>query len=200
MNVKRSTLALSLSLLLVAAPFAGLRSAEPVSSQADFQFQLTDQPLTPAVTAAPATNLVIRDRFAHQIPSSRAQVPQPAAAPRVIPSSVAKKTAPKPKYAGAIGTASHAIRGTASWYCKAGVSICHHSYPPGSMVAAACLKLRRAMGSNWRGKTVTVVGNGRSVRVKLVDWCGSTDKLIDLYWAPMSRLGGKGVLPVRVEW
>ena len=68
------------------------------------------------------------------------------------------------------------------------------------MVAAACLKLRRAMGPGWRGDRITVTGNGRTVTVQLVDWCGSTDKLIDLYWEPMRRLGGSGVLPVTVRW
>lgn len=90
--------------------------------------------------------------------------------------------------------------GKASWYCKAGVSICHYKYPAGSMVAAACLKLRNAMGLNWRGKTVKVTYKTKTVYVKLVDWCGSKDKLIDLYWEPMRRLGGTGVLPVKVSW
>ena len=94
----------------------------------------------------------------------------------------------------------HSITGKASWYCRAGISICHHAYPPGSMVAAACRKLRIAMGPGWRGDTVTVSSGGRTVTVKLVDWCGSTTKLIDLYWEPMRRLGGTGVIPVTVRW
>lgn len=56
------------------------------------------------------------------------------------------------------------------------------------------------MGPNWRGQTVTVAHGSRSVRVKLVDWCGSTTKLIDLYWEPMRRLGGTGTLSVVVRW
>ena len=56
------------------------------------------------------------------------------------------------------------------------------------------------MGPNWRGKTVTVSTKTRTVTVKLVDWCGSKDKTIDLYWAPMSKLGGSGVLSVTVRW
>jgi hypothetical protein len=71
------------------------------------------------------------------------------------------------------------------------------------MVAAACGKLRRAMGPKWRGKTVTVttLNDGpRSVEVQLVDWCGSTTKTIDLYWEPMRLLGGTGVLDVTVRW
>lgn len=94
------------------------------------------------------------------------------------------------------------ITGKASWYCKAGVSVCHYAYPPGSMVAAACAKLRDAMGPGWRGKAVTVtrVDTGASVTVVLVDYCASKDKTIDLYWEPMSRLGGTGVLRVEVRW
>jgi hypothetical protein len=95
---------------------------------------------------------------------------------------------------------SHSIQGEASWYCKTGASPCHYLYGPGSMVAAACGRLRSAMGSHWRGKTVTVRHGGRSVRVTLVDWCGNRSRLIDLYWEPMRRLGGTGVLDVKVSW
>lgn len=95
---------------------------------------------------------------------------------------------------------TRSIKGVASWYCKAGVSPCHYAYPPGSMVAAACGKLRRVMGPHWRGTRVIVSSGGHSVAVKLVDWCGSTTKLIDLYWEPMRRLGGSGTLPVVVRW
>jgi len=68
------------------------------------------------------------------------------------------------------------------------------------MVAAACGKLRVAMGIHWRGQVVRVSSGGRVVIVRLVDWCGSNSKLIDLYWAPMHRLGGVGTLPVTVRW
>lgn len=90
----------------------------------------------------------------------------------------------------------------ASWYCSTRIPVCHYRYPPGSMVAAACGKLRVAMGPRWRGKVVTVRSSltGRSVNVKLVDWCGSKTKLIDLYREPMRRLGGSGVLQVKVSW
>ena len=97
--------------------------------------------------------------------------------------------------------AAHSVRGVASWYCSVSKPICHYAYPPGSMVAAACGKLRAAMGPHWRGKHVTVVaGSGAHVDVQLVDWCGSTTKLIDLYYAPMHQLGGTGVLLVTVKW
>lgn len=70
------------------------------------------------------------------------------------------------------------------------------------MAAAACGKLRATMGPNWRGRWVKVTNrdNERTVIVQLVDWCGSKDKTIDLYWEPMRRLGGSGVLPVVVRW
>ena len=58
------------------------------------------------------------------------------------------------------------------------------------------------MNNHWRGKVVSVMSNvtGKIVNVKLVDWCGSSDKLIDLYWEPMRQLGGTGVLSVTVRW
>lgn len=81
--------------------------------------------------------------------------------------------------------------------------MCHYKYPDRGgldLYAAACGKLRAAMGSKWRGKTVTVATASRSVNVKLVDWCGSRTKTIDLYWDAMHVLGGTGVLNVKVTW
>jgi hypothetical protein len=96
---------------------------------------------------------------------------------------------------------THKRAGKASWYCSSEIPICHYKYPPGSMVAAACGKLRTAMGPGWRGKRVSVrATNGRRVVVTLVDWCGSKTKLIDLYREPMRLLGGSGVLDVVVRW
>jgi hypothetical protein len=70
------------------------------------------------------------------------------------------------------------------------------------MVAAACAPLRASIGPSWRGRTVIVTNRNtnRRVAVRLVDWCGSQTKTIDLYWEPMRRLGGTGVLPVTVRW
>jgi len=117
--------------------------------------------------------------------------PKPTAKPRATARPVAQPKPPR---------TTRSLRGLASWYCKAGVSPCHYRYPPGSMVAAACGKLRAAMGPNWRGRIVTVSSGGRQVTVRLVDWCGSKTKTIDLYWEPMRRLGGTGVLPVIIRW
>lgn len=109
---------------------------------------------------------------------------------------VESKAAPRVRSTG------HSVSGKASWYCKAGVSVCHHSYPDGpgaDMYAAACSRLRGAMGS-WRGRSVTVTGNGRTITVRLIDYCASTDKTIDLYWDAMRALGGSGVVRVVVRW
>ena len=99
----------------------------------------------------------------------------------------------------AIGS-SHDVRGLASYYCSPAHPICHYAYPLGSMVAAACGKLRTAIGPHWRGRLVTVRAGTRSVVVKLVDYGASTTKTIDLYWEPMRRLGGTGVLSVVISW
>jgi hypothetical protein len=75
------------------------------------------------------------------------------------------------------------------------------------MVAAACAGLRAAIGPNWRGKVVTVARRVNEttivrIKVKLVDNCASTDKLIDLYATPFSKLAPTwlGVTRVKVSW
>lgn len=82
-------------------------------------------------------------------------------------------------------------------------------YPDGpkdDLVAAACGKLRRAMGGSerdWRNKRVTVrrTGTNELVIVVLRDWCASEDKLIDLYRDAMDRLGpSSGGYEVTVFW
>ena len=122
-------------------------------------------------------------------PTGRPAVRQPAAAVGVT-----IKAPPLPK---AIAT-SHSIRGKASWYCRAGQSVCMAAHPDRAgvpdMYGAAGPGLRRAMcgseSSNcWRGRTVMVNG----VAVVLADWCGcssnsSSIKLIDLYWDAWSRV------------
>lgn len=110
---------------------------------------------------------------------------------------------------------SHSVRGKASWYCNYDDrsyqrSVCMAKYPDGpgdQLVAAACGKLRRAMGGNankyWRNKTVTVRRNGTNqlVRVVLRDWCASEDKTIDLYRDAMDRLGpSSGGYNVTIFW
>ena len=91
------------------------------------------------------------------------------------------------------------MRGTASWYCQAGVSACASGYP-GGLYAAAGPALR--VGS-WRGRTVTVCGSGNCVNVKLIDWCAcGSGRVIDLYSDAFSRLAplSSGTVSVRVAW
>jgi hypothetical protein len=100
--------------------------------------------------------------------------------------------------------ASSSMRGTASWYCKPGVSVCARGYPAGGRYAAACPTLRRLLGSSWRQRTVLVSRGSRRVRARLVDTCTSRipGRLIDLYagvfddLAPL-RIGVIGVTVTR---
>lgn len=88
-----------------------------------------------------------------------------------------------------------ALSGAASWYCKAGRSVCHHAYPDTAgtdLYAAACGRLRGEF-TDWRGRTVTVGYRGREVKVVLIDWCGHPDRMLDLYWDAANALGITGV-------
>lgn len=193
--------ALSLSVILVLPLIVATAEASPPSgfrtlSASDFRpiAPVAVDRSGPTSTPVPSQTLpIIRDRLS-------TMPPPPSLPPREQPRVTAQVAPPVNKAPAVASATGRSARGKASWYCKAGVSVCHYKYPAGSMVAAACGKLRAAMGSSWRGKVVTVTGNGRTVTVKLVDWCGSTTKLIDLYWEPMRRLGGTGVLSVRVSW
>ncbi|HEY3333635.1 MAG TPA: hypothetical protein VGK16_00250 [Candidatus Limnocylindrales bacterium] len=136
----------------------------------------------PLVIASPAP---IVESGNAPAPSGRPRIQQPAAAARVL-------VKPIPT--------SHAIHGRASWYCRAGISVCMAAHPDRSgvadMYAAAGPGLRRAMcgseSSNcWRGRRVLVNG----VAVVLADWCAcnssaSSVKLIDLYWDAWIRVPG----------
>jgi rare lipoprotein A (RlpA)-like double-psi beta-barrel protein len=147
----------------------------------------------PAASRGPAP--LIAD-FANPVRSFAAR-PEPrlVVAPRVVTTAKAK---PRPAFqAAADGTVR--ASGPASWYCKAGVSICHHSYP-GGMYAAAGPKLRVG---NWRGRVVQVCGNGSCVSVKLIDWCAcGGGRVIDLYSDAFRRLAplSKGTVRVTVSW
>lgn len=177
------------AIALVAINSGALRAEPPVTYQ-----PLPQEQLTPVEVAATTLPLVrIGTDEAPRI-STPTPTPTPRATPRPRPRATPRAT-PRPFVA-----SGSSVKGKASWYCKAGVSVCHYAHPPGSMVAAACTALREAMGPGWRGQFVLVRSGGRSIVVQLVDWCASTDKLIDLYWEPMRRLGGTGVLPVTVRW
>jgi rare lipoprotein A (peptidoglycan hydrolase) len=122
--------------------------------------------------------------------------PRLVVAPRVVTTAKAK---PRPASFQAAADGSVRATGPASWYCKAGVSSCHRSYP-GGMYAAAGPKLRVG---NWRGRVVQVCGNGSCVSVKLIDWCAcGGGRVIDLYSDAFRRLAplSKGTVRVTVSW
>ena len=86
------------------------------------------------------------------------------------------------------------LRGVATWFDS----------PAG--VSAAGPALRAALGSGWRGRTVTVCAGERCVETVLGDWCACGDRpggptVIDLHapifaaLAPLSR----GVIAVTVQ-
>jgi rare lipoprotein A (peptidoglycan hydrolase) len=151
----------------------------------------TPAPLPSIEYGAPASPVQIGD-FQERSRSfePRANPDQPVRAEALL------KATPKPKPP---ANPSHSVRGTASWYCKAGVSACHNDYP-GGLYAAAGPALR--VGS-WRGRTVTVCGSGNCVNVKLIDWCAcGSGRVIDLYSDAFSRLAplSSGTVSVRVSW
>jgi hypothetical protein len=96
------------------------------------------------------------------------------------------------------------LAGVATWYCG---DRCTAGYGPEDLVAAAGPEVRRALGSSWRGATVTACSmQRRCVDVALVDWCACAARrgvatLLDLssgafrHLAPLSA----GVVEVRVR-
>lgn len=93
----------------------------------------------------------------------------------------------------------HHVTGTATWYCKTGVSACHHSYS-GGMYAAAGGEIR--IGA-WRGRSVQVCSGGRCITVRLIDWCACGGaRIIDLYSDAFRRLAplSAGGIHVTVKW
>jgi hypothetical protein len=157
------------------APVLVPRAFEPVAS---------DRPDAPAAPMADSDVFV--DAGNAPLPTGRPDVRQPRAGLGVV-----VKPPPKP-------VTRHALRGKASWYCKAGVSICMAVHPDragvADMYAAAGPRLRRAIcGSDtsdcWRGRRVYVNG----VAVVLADWCQcykgeAHEKIIDLYWDAWARV------------
>jgi rare lipoprotein A (peptidoglycan hydrolase) len=128
----------------------------------------------------------------------RSLAPRPEPVLAVAPNIVAAAT-PRPATQIASGGGSNRVGGSASWYCKTGVSTCTHSYP-GGMYAAAGSEIRIG---NWRGRTVRVCGNGRCVAVKLIDWCAcGGPRVIDLYSDAFRQLAplSQGTLKVTVSW
>lgn len=79
------------------------------------------------------------------------------------------------------------------------------------MFAAAGPALRAAIGPAWRNRLVKVTSlrYGRSVWVRLADWClctGPAHPAIDLYSGPFAFLSGRpktspgGGLEVKISW
>lgn len=121
--------------------------------------------------------------------------PHPKAVPTPLPA--APFAAPVAVASPRIGPTSTPgpLAGVASWYRTPGLT------------SAAGPALRRALGPDWRGRTVTVRAGDREVTVRLTDWCQcfrgtATERLIDLSddafreLAPLSR----GLVAVTVTW
>ncbi len=112
------------------------------------------------------------------------------------------KTKIEAKTSGQAATGSVILKGTATWYCVRGVSPCHKRYS-GGLYAAAGSELRKALGSHWRGKSVTVCRSRTNcVRVKLIDWCACGGaRVIDLYGDAFKRLAplSSGVINVKIR-
>ena len=122
--------------------------------------------------------------------------PRPTPAQRAAARSLAKS--PTVRQPG-VRLTGHSATGSATWYCKTGVSACHHDYP-GGLYAAAGPELRVG---NWRGRHVRVCGNGHCVNVTLIDWCAcGGNHIIDLYSDAFTRLAplSAGAVHVKVSW
>jgi hypothetical protein len=94
-------------------------------------------------------------------------------------------------------SAGRYVVGSASWYCGHG-SRCTRGYP-GGLYAAAGPTLRTG---DWRGRRVVVSVLGRSVTVRLIDWCACPQRTLDLYRDAFSRLAdpSRGLIRVTVSW
>ena len=121
----------------------------------------------------------------------RANPAQPVEAESVLKPTPKPEPTPPPN-------PSHSVNGRAAWYCNNG-SGCPAGYS-GGLYAAAGAALR--VGS-WRGRVVTVCGNGNCVNVKLVDWCACGGaRVIDLFGAAYGRLAplSTGTVAVKISW
>lgn len=145
----------------------------------------------------------------------------PSATPTIAPTPIAvskpeHKVVPKPVI---VRKVSRSIGGTATWYClPSWPSVCMAKHrDPAGMYAAAGPALRVALGGTatrfcpcpWRNKLVKVTALGRSVWVRLADWClctGPAHPSIDLYSGPFAFLAGRpkyspgGGLEVKISW
>lgn len=188
-----------LPMLLTSATTGDDPGAIPASAFHDVELSVR-QPASVSVTvvasplAEPAPVVYEPLMSARPIPSLRPRLAQHVQAVRVVKA--------KPKATSMRATSSgHSVSVTATWYCKAGVSVCHYKYPDRAgvidMYAAAGSRLRIG---NWRGRVVRVCDSNSCITVKLVDWCGCPG--IDLYWDAFHKLdpNNGGENSVRVSW
>lgn len=124
---------------------------------------------------------------------------RPVAAPEAT-RHVLVKARPKPRLISLPRTGSaRRVSGSASWYCKTGVSSCHYAHSSG-LYAAAGPALRVG---DWRGRRVQVCAGSRCVTVTLIDWCQCYGtRVIDLYSDAFRLLKplSSGVARVTVRW
>jgi len=203
---KQAALALSVIVLL---PFA----AATVAAQPPFGFRrISADEFRSVNTTVSAT--------ASALPTSQTSPPpviyESRTTARRLPLMHPSTSNPKPVSVGkAVQKASvsvfhftgRSVRGTATWYCKAGRSICMFKYPDRGGVndyyAAAGPALR--VGA-WRGRVVHVCGRSACINVKLVDWCAchkgyANERVIDLYWDAFNAVSpGSGGETVRITW
>jgi rare lipoprotein A (peptidoglycan hydrolase) len=136
----------------------------------------------------------------YAVPMAEAPIGSPVASRLTpSPSPTSTRAAPTAKPRTAIPPRRR-LSGTATWYCRPGVSACTAGYPSSGLYAAAGPALR--VGA-WRGRLVTVTAGGRSVRVRLVDTCACPGgRLIDLFASAFQRLAplSAGVVRIEVRW
>jgi len=142
----------------------------------------------PTMSMEPDDQVAVRSR---RVPSREpGMVNVPASpAPTHVPKVRAGAT-PQPPSGG-----RHRVSGTPTWYCNQRDSDyvrsrCTRGFPDvagGQFYAAAGPSLR--VGS-WRGRVVSVSANGKTIKVKLVDFCAcKAPHFIDLYLDAFKALG-----------
>jgi len=202
---RRVRLALSLCLVLVYVSSIGIATARPTNlrSSKDLSFIPISLPVTKDERIVGVPHFALNEKYeSAKTLDTDDEIREHIA---IIPGTSTTRMRmdvdvpiPSPHVEAISGPGS--IKGKASWYCNYDdpdyvFSVCHYKYPDGpgpDYYAAACGKLRRAMGSDWRGKRVGVIGNGRATVVRLIDYCASEDKTIDLYRDAMDALGPSG--------
>lgn len=233
--VKQAVLSLSVIVLLplvVASVAAQPPSGFKRVSASDFKPVAIPEATAPALPRTPTVRPIvdtqsIRRSGPSERPDARLPVPAPGvsvkATPKPVVKTLAPTHAPKPVSTRApaarkavvktvtskvvVRSASNHVVGTATWYCKAGQSVCHYKYPDrrgvSDFYAAAGPRLRIG---NWQGRVVNVCGRSACIRVRLVDWCqcykgSSSERIIDLYWDAFNAVSpGAGGEKVTVTW